>query len=92
MMPALLIGVGIVLGVLLTVSLALYLHLSGKFQMATSAAAQVIVDELNTAAGNIPQLTGAQAQATEDLTAIKTAADGLVSAINAALPVEAPTA
>lgn len=68
-----------------------YVHLCLTLQkridtMAVSAAAQAIVDELNAAAGTLPQITGAAVQATEDLAAIKTAADGLSSAIAAALP------
>lgn len=57
----------------------------------TSPAAQAIVDSLTTAASNLPGAlanasTAVGAQAVEDLAAIKTAADGLSAAIDAALP------
>ena len=54
--------------------------------MTVSAAAQAIVDELNAAAASLQTaITNAgAAQNTEDLAAIKTAADNLVSAIDTA--------
>ena len=63
--------------------------------MAVSAAAQALVDELNTAAGALSTAlanadANATAQSAEDLAAIKAAADALVSAINTAATPPSP--
>lgn len=60
-----------------------------KLTMATSAAAQAVVDELNAAAGALTTAlanadANATAQSAEDIAAIKAAVDPLVAAINAA--------
>ena len=68
-----------------------YLQHKRKPPMTVSATAQAIADELTAAATTVQTIvanaaTAADAQSTEDLAAIKTAADGLVAAINAAAP------